>query len=242
MLLKNGNIRYNHIWGWRAHEASKANTVEFQVSLKTFTQKAPVERESRSMNSSKMFLPDPNILLSGLVKEFESMPKAHLQNFIWLIVIVAIKDLAITSSAIFWKTSLMSTTLSFLVTSSRWSIIWLTPPSRRSSIPLIFPELNVGLRPFLKSCVDDSMKYLVCTYLVHRKQQRIMICTIKKTKQFYLIHLQYLYLSVYFNFNKVGPATTENSSWTISAISVSGKKGRMKKKFPFIAKWRGTLL
>ena len=30
------------------------------------------------MNSSNMLLPDPNILLSGLAKELESMPKAHL--------------------------------------------------------------------------------------------------------------------------------------------------------------------
>ena len=69
-------------------------------------------------------------------------------------------DLAITSRAIFWKTSLTLTKESFLVTSSKWSIIWLTPPSSKSSIPLILLEVKVGLSPFLRSWISLNWKSL----------------------------------------------------------------------------------
>ena len=69
-------------------------------------------------------------------------------------------NLAITSRAIFWKTSLTLTKVSTLVTISKWSIIWVTPPSSKSNIPLIFPELKVGLRPFLRSWISSNGKCL----------------------------------------------------------------------------------
>ena len=65
---------------------------------------------------------------------------------------------AITSRAMHWKRSLTGTELFSLVTFSRWLTMLSTQPPNMFNMPLILPEENVGLRPFLKWYIEQLDK------------------------------------------------------------------------------------
>ena len=162
--LRDGNSPCDHFWLSSLSLSMKSpvpaprlalsvwtERVKFQRSLKegdvtsrNFIRKSKEKKKWKKsevaafviLKSSKIFFPCLKISLSGFLNEFDSIPKAHF---------------AMTSNARAWKTFLTSTTGFVGVTSSKCWIMLSTESPKRSSIPFIFPDVKVGLRPFLRS-------------------------------------------------------------------------------------------